>query len=70
MPDRRSKESRLRQAKLAVTARYRPDAVQDLQVALRVSSAIDEINRIPGRPSESDMKWLEATINKLKGMKP
>lgn len=69
MPDRRSKETRVRQAKLAVAARYRPDEVHGLRVALRVSSAIDEINRVPSTPSESDMEWLESTINMLKGKK-
>src|SRR5699024_1688603 len=51
VPDKRSKETRLRQAKLAAAARYRPNEVHDRQVALRVSGAVDEIDRIPARPS-------------------
>lgn len=70
VPDKRSKETRLRQAKLAAAARYRPDEVHDRQVALRVSGAVDEIERIPARPSETDMEWLESRIDKLKEMKP
>lgn len=66
MPDKRSKETRLRQAKLAAAARYRPDEVHDRQIALRVSGTVDEIDRIPARPTDSDMKWLEAKIKKLK----
>lgn len=69
MPDKRSQETRLRQAKLAAAARYRPDEVHARQVALRVSSAVDEIERIPARPSGSDMEWLESRIDKLKEMR-
>ena len=66
MPDKRSKETRLRQAKLAAAARYRPDDVRERKIALRVSGAVDEIDRIPARPSDSDMEWLESKISKLK----
>lgn len=66
MPDKRSKETRLRQSKLAAAARYRPGEVHDRQIALRVSSAVDEIDRIPDRPSATDMEWLESKINNLK----
>lgn len=69
VPDKRSQETRLRQAKLAAAARYRPNEVHDRQVALRVSGAVDEIDRIPARPSESDMVWLEKRVRKLKELK-